>query len=866
MLPNGKMIAVKNLVSSSEVQQKQFKNEVDNLMRVRHQNIVQFVGYCYETWLKYTDYNGKHIFAERPKRLLCFEYMPKGSLDRYISDESSGLDWPSRYKIIKGICCGLHYLHEECQTNASVIHLDLKPANILLDDNMEPKIADFGLSKFFDDQKVQTCATTIAGSHGYMAPEYIWDHIITTKADIYSLGVIIIEMITGRRIGPFGITVTSCQDFVEPYQTLCSKQVLGKWRNRFEETPGHASPELECQQIESCLQIGLSCIKIDRMERPTTKEVIEKLHRWESTNCYASNEENSHKDKIVPTPKELLEISPLELRFSLEINKRIPCIVKLTNKTDDYVAFYFGLMMAKKNYYIEPTSGFLWPQSTFNVVVTMEEEQELQLDWQCSDEFLIQSIAVEKYMLTSKPITADLFDNMSSNLVNKVKLTVVYVPPAELPSASHTGSEARFSSLTSSSNLDSIKRLEDFPENLNILTMCISHDLGFINGRPTAAVIIYRCLLHWKSFEAERSLIFHHVIQIMSSWEKEAQDSNDKLPYWLSNLFTLLVLLQQTLKISGAIRSTTQGLIGKMTQGLIGKMFTSTQASAQKGGGPSIEEAKYPVLLFKQRLTAWLEKFYGMIRDNLKTEISPLLGLCIQAPRTARASLIKGAKSQANALAQQTLKAHWQSIVKILTNNLNVLKANYVPSFLIRKLFTQVFSFFNAQLFNSLLLRRECCSFSNGEYVKAGLAELAEWCISGTEKYAGTSWDELKHIRQAVGFLVLHQKPNKTLQEITNDLCPVLSIQQLYRISTMYWDDKYGTHTVSSEVISEMRLRMTEDSENAAVDSFLLDGDTSIPFSVDDLSRSETEFDVTEVQIPPSIVEKCAIASQKPNN
>ncbi|XP_066377021.1 uncharacterized protein [Miscanthus floridulus] len=469
MLPNGKMIAVKILVSSSEVQQKQFKNEVDNLMRVRHQNIVQFVGYCYETWMKYTDYNGKHIFAERPKRLLCFEYMPKGSLDRYISDESSGLDWPSRYKIIKGICCGLHYLHEECQNNASVIHLDLKPANILLDDNMEPKIADFGLSKFFDDQKVQTCATTIAGSHGYMAPEYIWDHIITTKADIYSLGVIIIEMITGRRIGPFGITVTSCQDFVEPYQTLCSKQVLGKWRNRFEETPGHASPELECQQIESCLQIGLSCIKIDRMERPTAKEIIEKLHRWESTNCYASNEENSHKDKIVPTPKELLEISPLELRFSLEINKRIPCIVKLTNKTDDYVAFYFGLMMAKKNYYIEPTSGFLWPRSTFNVVVTMEEQQELQLDWQCSDEFLIQSIAVEKYMLTSKPITADLFDNMSSNLVNKVKVMVVYVPPAELPSASHTGSEARFSSLTSSLNLDSIKisypqRLEDFPD------------------------------------------------------------------------------------------------------------------------------------------------------------------------------------------------------------------------------------------------------------------------------------------------------------------------------------------------------------------------------------------------------------------
>lgn len=115
-------------------------------------------------------------------------------------------------------------------------------------------------------------------------------------------------------------------------------------------------------------------------------------------------------------------------------------------------------------------------------------------------------------------------------------------------------------------------------------------------------------------------------------------------------------------------------------------------------------EAKYPALLFKQQLTAFLEKIYGMIRDNLKKEISPLLGLCIQvpmivtilfviyggdttvyfftfffqAPRTSRASLIKGSRSQANALAQQTLIAHWQTIVKILTNYLNVLKANYV--------------------------------------------------------------------------------------------------------------------------------------------------------------------------------------------
>jgi len=139
--------------------------------------------------------------------------------------------------------------------------------------------------------------------------------------------------------------------------------------------------------------------------------------------------------------------------------------------------------------------------------------------------------------------------------------------------------------------------------------------------------------------------------------------------------------------------------------------------------------------------------------------------------------------------------------------------------------------------------------------VKAGLAELEQWCIYATEEYAGSSWEELKHIRQAVGFLVIHQKPKKTLKEITNDLCPVLSIQQLYRISTMYWDDKYGTHTVSSDVISNMRVMMTEDSNNAGSSSFLLDDDSSIPFSVDDISKSMTEIEVTDVDMPPLIRE-----------
>ncbi|XP_041004657.1 myosin-17-like isoform X1 [Juglans microcarpa x Juglans regia] len=403
-------------------------------------------------------------------------------------------------------------------------------------------------------------------------------------------------------------------------------------------------------------------------------------------------------------------------------------------------------------------------------------------------------------------------------------------------------------------------------DNQDLLIKCISQDLGFSGGKPVAACVIYKCLLHWRSFEVDRTSVFDRIIQTIAS-ALEVPDNNDVLAYWLSNTSTLLFLLQHTLKASGAAsltpqrrRTATASLFGRVSQGLRSSPQSAGLSSFLSGRGLGRlddlrqVEAKYPALLFKQQLTAFLEKIYGMIRDNLKKEISPLLGLCIQAPRTSRISLVKG-RSQANAVAQQALIAHWQSIVKSLNNFLQLMKANYVPPFLVRKVFTQIFSFINVQLFNSLLLRRECCSFSNGEYVKAGLAELEQWCYGATEEYAGSAWDELKHIRQAVGFLVIHQKPKKTLNEITKELCPVLSIQQLYRISTMYWDDKYGTHSVSADVISSMRVMMTEDSSNAVSSSFLLDDDSSIPFSVDDISKSMQQVDIADIDPPPLIRE-----------
>lgn len=399
-------------------------------------------------------------------------------------------------------------------------------------------------------------------------------------------------------------------------------------------------------------------------------------------------------------------------------------------------------------------------------------------------------------------------------------------------------------------------------ENQDLLIRCIAQQLGFTKDRPIAACIIYKCLRHWRSFEVDRTSIFDRIIQTIGH-AIEAQDNNDILAYWLSNTSYLLLLLQRTLKAGGAAgmppqrRRPSAGLFRSLTQSFRGiprgvdlsLVDDGINGGTNGGTDGSLNqiEAKYPALLFKQQLTAYVEKIYGMIRDNLKKEISPQLALCIQAPRKV-SSITHGSPA-----AQQTLFVHWKEIVQSLSNYFNVMKAYYVPSFLMRKVYTQVFSFINVQLFNSLLLRRECCSFSNAEYVKAGLAELENWCYDANEEYAGSAWDELKHIRQAIGFLVIHQKPQKTLDEVSHDLCPVLSIQQLYRISTMYWDDKYGTHSLSPEVISNMRVLMTEDSNNAVSSSFLLDDDSSIPFSVDDLAKSTEKISVSEIEPPPLI-------------
>ncbi|KAK1692134.1 hypothetical protein QYE76_008831 [Lolium multiflorum] len=274
VLHDGKMIAVKRIAPSLRPGlEKQFENEVCHLMKLKHPNIVRFVGYCYQTWHECLEYNGKHVLAETAERLLCLEYLPKGSLDNYLSDESPGLDWRTRYNIIEGICYGLCNLHENF--DKPIIHLDLKPANILLDDNMLPKVTDFGLSRLLDEQTI--CTASRPGTLGYMAPELINSGKLTPKSDIFSLGVIILEVVTGHRDYPAVDSKTALDEFIE--------LEVKKWRNVLQRSPGYGSLKIDCEQIKRCLQVGLICVNPERTKRPPMTKVISMLQGSKSVDC-----------------------------------------------------------------------------------------------------------------------------------------------------------------------------------------------------------------------------------------------------------------------------------------------------------------------------------------------------------------------------------------------------------------------------------------------------------------------------------------------------------------------------------------------------------------------------------------------------
>ncbi|KAM0891670.1 hypothetical protein ACQ4PT_026242 [Festuca glaucescens] len=268
---DGETMAVKLLYDMPGLDDEQFKREFNNLMCLQHHNIVRLVGYCHDTRQEYVQYNGRLVVADKIYRALCFEYAPNRSLHENLSDEYSGIDWRTRYGIIKGVCDGLKYLHHELKP--PMYHLDLKPANVLLDENMVPKVADFGLSRLFGEEQTKITLSSM-GTRGYLPPEYIEQNVLSNKFDIFSLGVVIIKVMAG----PMGYSKCgemSSQEFV--------KLVHENWRTRLQ-TPPICEPEPEAyyEQVRTCIEIALRCVEVDRHKRPTISYIVDTMNETQT--------------------------------------------------------------------------------------------------------------------------------------------------------------------------------------------------------------------------------------------------------------------------------------------------------------------------------------------------------------------------------------------------------------------------------------------------------------------------------------------------------------------------------------------------------------------------------------------------------
>ncbi|RWR86882.1 rust resistance kinase Lr10 isoform X1 [Cinnamomum micranthum f. kanehirae] len=252
-LPNGHLVAVK-MLNKSKGNGQEFINEVATIGRIHHVNIVQLIGFC----------------SKGSKRALIYDFMPNGSLEKYIFSQEgeSPLSWEKLYDIALGVARGIGYLHRGC--DVQILHFDIKPHNILLDENFTPKVSDFGLAKFYPTEESIVSITAARGTLGYMAPELFYRNIgrVSYKSDVYSFGMMLLE-IAGRRKNINANAENLSQVYFPSwvYSQLNQGKDIGIQ---------NATPDEE-ETAKKLIIIALWCIQMKPIDRPSMSKVVEML-------------------------------------------------------------------------------------------------------------------------------------------------------------------------------------------------------------------------------------------------------------------------------------------------------------------------------------------------------------------------------------------------------------------------------------------------------------------------------------------------------------------------------------------------------------------------------------------------------------
>lgn len=247
--------AVKKLARGNPDQQRGFERELETLSDIKHRNIVSLRGY----------YMAPHV------NLLIYDLMLNGSLEMVLHDRliDQPLDWPIRYNIALGTARGIAYLHHDCIPH--IIHRDIKSSNILLDENLEAHVSDFGLAKLLELNKSHA-TTIVAGTLGYLAPEYLETGKATMQGDVYSYGVVLLELVTGNR--------PTDRLFVEKSINLASwvRDLVesGQVVDAFDDELRDSCPE---EDLKEAIDIAYQCVDPDPQHRPTMPQVVKMLER-----------------------------------------------------------------------------------------------------------------------------------------------------------------------------------------------------------------------------------------------------------------------------------------------------------------------------------------------------------------------------------------------------------------------------------------------------------------------------------------------------------------------------------------------------------------------------------------------------------